>query len=256
LGNLKTPGSVQKLRTALHAKAKEEPGYRFYLLYDKVYRQDVLEYAYRSCKANKGAAGVDGVRFEDIEAYGEDLWVGELAERLKKKDYRPEAVKRVWIPKPNGKLRPLGIPTITDRVVQTALMIVLEPIFEADLQPEQYAYRADRGAHDAVRAIHRLLNTGHQHIIDADLTGYFDSIPHAELMKSVARRIVDRHVLHLIKQWLVSPVEEDDGHGHRKRTTHNRNTGCGTPQGSLCKALHNEPYAKKVIMQSICLNCL
>ena len=136
LGNLKTPESVQKLRTALHAKAKEEPGYRFYLLYDKLYRQDVLSYAYRSCKANKGAAGVDGVRFEDIEAYGEDLWIGELAERLKKKDYRPEAVKRVWIPKPNGKLRPLGIPTITDRVVQTALMIVLEPIFEADLQPE------------------------------------------------------------------------------------------------------------------------
>jgi len=120
LGNLKTPESVQKLRTALHAKAKEEPEFRFYLLYDKVYRRDILEYAYRSCKANKGVAGVDGVCFEDIETYGEERWVGELAERLKKKDYRPEAVKRVWIPKPNGKLRPLGIPTITDRVVQTA----------------------------------------------------------------------------------------------------------------------------------------
>jgi RNA-directed DNA polymerase len=250
LGNLKTPESVQKLRTVLHAKAKEEPGYRFYLLYDKLYRLDILDYAYRSCKANKGAAGVDGVRFEDIEAYGEDHWIGELAERLKKKDYRPEAVKRVWIPKPNGKLRPLGIPTITDRVVQTALMIVLEPIFEADLQPEQYAYRADRGAQDAVRAVHRLLSTGHQHVIDADLSGYFDSIPHAEMMKSVARRIVDRQVLHLIKQWLVAPVEEDDGHGHRKRTTSNRDTGRGTPQGSLCKALHNEPYAKKKTMQS------
>lgn len=248
LGNLKTPESVQKLRTALHAKAKEEPGYRFYLLYDKVYRQDVLEYAYRSCKANKGAAGVDGVRFEDIEAYGEDLWVGELAERLKKKDYRPEAVKRVWIPKPNGKLRPLGIPTITDRVVQTALMIVLEPIFEADLQPEQYAYRADRGAHDAVRAIHRLLNTGHQHVIDADLTDYFGSISHAELMKSVARRIVDRHVLHLIKQWLIAPVEEDDGHGHRKRTTHNRNTGCGTPQGSPVSPLLSNLYMRRFVL--------
>ncbi|MDP3185606.1 MAG: reverse transcriptase domain-containing protein, partial [Anaerolineales bacterium] len=209
MGNLQTPGSVQKLRTTLHAKAKEEPGYRFYLLYDKLYRQDVLDYAYRSCKTNKGAAGVDGVRFEDIEAYGEDLWVGELAERLRKKDYRPEAVKRVWIPKPNGKLRPLGIPTITDRVVQTALMIVLEPIFEADLQPEQYAYRADRGAQDAVQAVHRLLNTGHQQVIDADLSGYYDSIPHAELMKSVARRFIDRHVLHLIKQWLGALVEED-----------------------------------------------
>jgi len=248
LGNLKTPESVQKLRMALHAKAKEEPEFRFYLLYDKLYRPDVLDYAYRSCKANKGAAGVDGVRFEDIEAYGEDLWIGELAERLKKKDYRPEAVKRVWIPKPNGKLRPLGIPTITDRVVQTALMIVLEPIFEADLQPEQYAYRADRGAHDAVRAIHRLLNTGHQHVIDADLTDYFGSISHAELMKSVARRIVDRHVLHLIKQWLIAPVEEDDGRGHRKRTTHNRDTGRGTPQGSPVSPLLSNLYMRRFIL--------
>jgi hypothetical protein len=137
LGNLRTPGSVQRLRTALHAKAKEEPGYRFYLLYDKIYRRDVLEQAYRSCKANQGAAGVDGVRFEDIEATGETRWLGELAERLRKKEYRPGAVKRVWIPKPNGKLRPLGIPTIADRVVQTAGMLVLEPIFESDLQPEQ-----------------------------------------------------------------------------------------------------------------------
>jgi RNA-directed DNA polymerase len=175
LGNLQTPINVQKLQMALHAKAKEEPGYRFYLLYDKIYRRDVLDYAYRRCKANKGAAGVDGVRFEDIEAYGEERWLGELAERLKKKDYRPEAVKRVWIPKPNGKLRPLGIPTITDRVVQTAAMLVLEPIFEADLQPEQYAYRAERGAQDAVKAVHRLLNTGHQQVIDADLSRLFRS---------------------------------------------------------------------------------
>lgn len=248
LGNLQTPDRVQKLQTALHAKAKEEPGYRFYLLYDKVYRRDVLDQAYRSCKANKGAAGVDGVRFEDIEAYGEDRWLGELAERLKKKDYRPEAVKRVWIPKPNGKLRPLGIPTITDRVVQTALMIVLEPIFEADLQPEQYAYRAERGAQDAVRAVHRLLNTGHQQVIDADLSGYFDSIPHAELMKSVARRIVDRHVLHLIKQWLEAPVEEEDGHGHRKRTTANRDTERGTPQGAPLSPLLSNLYMRRFIL--------
>lgn len=248
MGNLQTPESVQKLRMALHAKAKEEPGYRFYLLYDKLYRRDILDYAYRSCKANKGAAGVDGVRFEDIEAYGEDLWIGELAERLKNKDYRPESVKRVWIPKPNGKLRPLGIPTITDRVVQTALMIVLEPIFEADLQPEQYAYRAERGAQDAVQAVHRLLNTGHQHVIDADLSGYYDSIPHAELMKSIARRIVDRHVLHLIKQWLEVPVEEDDGHGHRKRTTVNRDTGRGTPQGSPISPLLSNLYMRRFVL--------
>jgi RNA-directed DNA polymerase len=155
LGNLQTPISVQKLRTALHAKAKEEPGYRFYLLYDKIHRRDVLDHAYRSCKANKGAAGVDGVRFEDIEAYWRRTLARGTGGTAEEKDYRPEAVKRVWIPKPNGKLRPLGIPTITDRVVQTAAMLVLEPIFEADLQPEQYAYRAERGAQDAVQAVHR-----------------------------------------------------------------------------------------------------
>jgi len=248
LGNLQTPISVQKLRTALHVKAKEEPGYRFYLLYDKMYRRDVLEHAYRSCKANKGTAGVDRVRFEDIEASGEEQWLGELAERLKKKDYRPETVRRVWIPKPNGKQRPLGIPTITDRVVQTAAMIVLEPIFEADLQAEQYAYRAERGAHDAVRAVHRLLTTGHQHVIDADLSGYFDSIPHKELMRSVARRISDRHVLHLIKRWLEAPVEEDDGHGHRKRTTSNRDTGRGIPQGAPISPLLSNLYMRRFIL--------
>ena len=175
LGNLQTPETVQRLRTALHTKAKENPGYRFYLLYDKIYRRDILEYAYRSCKANKGAAGVDGVDFEAIEASGEERWLGELAERLRTKGYVPEAVRRVWLPKPNGKLRPLGIPTITDRVVQTAAMIVLEPVFEADLQPEQYAYREGRGAQDAVKAVHRLLSTGHNHVIDADLSGYLDT---------------------------------------------------------------------------------
>ena len=175
MGNLTTPPSVQKLQSALHAKAKEEPGYRFYLLYDKVSRADVLEYAYRCCKANKGAAGVDGQRFEDIEAYGEDRWLGELTNRLRSKTYEPQAVKRVWIPKPNSKkMRPLGIPTVTDRVVQTAVRLVLDPIFEADLAPEQYAYRSDRGAHDAVRAVHRLLNTGHTQVVDADLSGYLD----------------------------------------------------------------------------------
>ena len=248
MGNLQTPERVQRLRTALHTKAKEEPGYRFYLLYDKIYRRDILDYAYRSCRANKGAAGVDGVDFETIQAYGEDRWLGELAERLKKKDYHPEAVKRVWIPKPNGKLRPLGIPTITDRVVQTAAMIVLEPIFEADLQPEQYAYREGRGAQDAVKAVHRLLNTGHTQVIDADLSGYFDSIPHVELMKSVSRRIVDGNVLHLIKLWLNAAVEEDDGAGHRKRTTANRDTGRGTPQGAPISPLLSNLYMRRFLL--------
>lgn len=248
MGNLKTPPSVQKLQSALHAKAKGEPGFRFYLLYDKVHRADVLEYAYRCCKANKGTAGVDGQRFEDVEAYGEGRWLGELAQRLRNKTYEPQAVKRVWIPKPNSeKLRPLGVPTITDRVVQTATLLVLDPIFEADLAPEQYAYRSDRGAHDAVRAVHSLLNTGHTQVVDADLSGYFDSIPHAELLRCVARRVVDRHMLRLIKAWLVAPVDEDAGKGRTMRSRANRDNKRGTPQGSPISPLLSNLYMRRFI---------
>lgn len=247
MGNLATPNKIQKLQKALHAKAKEEPDYRFYLLYDKIHRPDILLHAYRLCKANGGVAGVDGQRFDDIATYGVERWVEELAERLRTRDYRPEAVKRTWIPKPNGKLRPLGIPTITDRVVQTAAMMVLGPIFEADLAPEQYAYRADRGAHDAVRAVHRLLNAGHIQVVDADLSGYFDSIPHPELMKSVSRRIVDRHILHLIKGWLNAPIEEDDGKGAKTRSTPNRDSKRGTPQGSPISPLLSNLYMRRFI---------
>jgi group II intron reverse transcriptase/maturase len=236
------------LQSALHAKAKEEPGYRFYLLYDKVYRADVLEFAYRRCKANKGAAGVDGQRFEDIELYGEGRWLGELADRLRTKTYEPDAVKRVWIPKPNSsKLRPLGVPTIIDRVVETAVLLVLEPIFGADLAPEQYAYRPDRGAHDAIRAVHSLLNTGHTQVIDADLSGYFDSIPHAELLQCVARRIVDRHILRLIKAWLVAPVDEDDGKGRTTRSRANRDSKRGTPQGAPISPLLSNLYMRRFV---------
>ena len=248
MGNLQTPASVQKLQKALHAKAKEESGYRFYLLYDKMYRADVLAHAYRSCKANQGAAGVDGQTFAHISAYGEERWLGELAQRLRQKDYRPQAVRRVWIPKPNGKQRPLGIATITDRVVQTAAMLVLEPIFEADLQPEQYGFRPQRGAHDAIEAVHGLLTTGHTQVVDADLSSYFDTIPHAELMKSMARRLVDRHVLHLIKMWLEAPVEEEDGQGKRKRTTPNRDGKRGCPQGSPISPLLSNIYMRRFIM--------
>jgi RNA-directed DNA polymerase len=229
--SLPTLPKVQKLQAALHAKAKGSPGYRFYALYDKVYREDVLLVAHRRCLINGGAAGIDGQTFEDIEQYGVQKWLGELAEELRTKNYRPSPVRRVYIPKPDGKQRPLGIPTIKDRVVQMAAVLVLEPIFEADLQPEQYAYRPGRSALDAVDHVHRLLITGHTEVVDADLSEYFDSIPHRELMKSVLRRVSDRHLLTLIKMWLETPVEEIDDEGRRRRTTRNKDEHRGCPPG-------------------------
>jgi group II intron reverse transcriptase/maturase len=213
-----------------------------------VYRLDVLAYAYRRSKANGGAPGVDGQTFEAIEAYGLDRWLGELAEALRRKRYRPQAVRRVWIPKPNGKQRPLGIPTVTDRVVQMAMVVVLTPIFEADLPPEQYAYRPGRSALDAVQAVHRLVNTGHREVVDADLSGYYDSIPHAELMKSVARRISDGAVLGLIKRWLTAPVEETDGRGRPHRTTRNQDEGRGVPQGAPISPLLSNLYMRRFVL--------
>src|SRR5436305_10420696 len=246
--NLEPPLKVGKLQETLHAKAKSAPRYRFYAVYDKVYRMDVLVYAYQCCRANDGTAGVDGQTFADIEQYGVGQWLGELAEELRKKTYRPQAVRRVWIPKPDGKQRPLGIPTIKDRVVQTAARIVLEPIFEADLQPEQYAYRPGRSALEAVQLVQALMIRGHTEVIDADLSGYFDSIPHAELMKSVARRVSDRRLLGLIKAWLEMPVEETDERGNTSRTTRHRDEGKGTPQGAPLSPLLSNLYMRRFIL--------
>jgi group II intron reverse transcriptase/maturase len=180
--------------------------------------------------------------------YGEERWLEELPQELKSRTYRPLPVRRVFIPKPGGKQRPLGIPAIHDRVVMMAAVLVLDPIFEVDLQPEQYAYRRGRSALDAVRHVHKLINTGHGEIVDADLAGYFDSLPHSELLRSVARRVVDGAMLYLIKMWLKAPVEEADDRGKKHRNTRNRDEGRGSPQGSPISPLLSNLYMRRFVL--------
>lgn len=247
--SLITPESVWELQRALQAKAKREPACRFHSLYDKLYRKDVLGHAWRCCRTNGGAPGVDGVTFEQIERDGVNDWLAELAKEVQAKTYRPQAVRRVWIPKPGtDKQRPLGVPCIRDRVVQMAAVLVLEPIFEADLPEEQYGYRRGRSAHDAIRTIHGLLNRGHREVVDCDLSGYFDSIPHALLIKSVARRVSDGAMLALIKAWLQTPVEEEDGGGGKRRTTEAKDRGRGTPQGAPISPLLSNLYMRRFVL--------
>lgn len=233
---IQLPAKLSLLRQKLYRKAKLEPKFRFYTLYDRIYRRDVLFSAYQIARLNKGAAGVDGVRFEDIESgpAGVEGFVDELHQSLKTGSYRPAAVRRVWIPKPDGRQRPLGIPTIRDRVAQTAVLLVIEPIFEADFMDCSYGFRPGRSAHDALGQMREHLQGGLKALYDADLKGYFDSIPHDKLLKCLRMRIVDRSVLGLIRMWLQAPVQD----GNKKSTPN----GKGTPQGGVISPLLANVY--------------
>jgi RNA-directed DNA polymerase len=233
---LQPPESVRTLQRALYRKAKSEPTFRFYLLYDKVHRADVLRHAWALVRVNGGAAGVDGVTVAAVEAAGVDPFLAHLAEELRTHTYRPDPVRRVLIPKRSGGERPLGIPTVRDRVVQAAAVLVLEPVFEADFQPCSYGFRPQRDAHQAVEEVRTYLAWGYTQVLDADLTAYFDSIPHDKLLAAVARRVADRHILRLLTQWLRAPVvvEREDG---KRETRGGTRTRRGTPQGGVISPL-------------------
>jgi len=245
--SLTTPDKIRTFQRKLYCKAKAEPAFRFYVLYDKICREDILQHAYRLARANAGAPGVDEVTFAQIEERGLEAWLAGLREELVSKTYRPDPVRRVMIPKPNGEgERALGIPTIRDRVIQTAAKLVLEPIFEADFEDNAYGYRPARGAVDAVKDVHRHLCRGYTDVVDADLSHYFDSIPHDDLLKSVARRVADGAVLRLIKLWLKAPIEERDGDGRRRIVGGKRNKR-GTPQGGVASPLLANIYMNRYL---------
>ncbi len=230
---LQTPNKIRDLQRGLYLKAKREPKFRFYLLHDKVWREDILEHAYRLVRANGGAPGIDGATFHSIESgEGESQFLLKLQQELKEKTYRPQPVRRVYIPKADGSKRPLGIPTIRDRVAQMAVKVVIEPIFEADFEECSYGFRPRRDAHQAVGAIRQALYNGHPYVFDADLQQYFDTIAHSKLLILVARRISDRHIMRWIKQWLKAVVVEENEQG-RRRSMGGKKAKRGTPQGGV-----------------------
>ena len=244
--SLTTPDKIRDLQIKLYRKAKNEPGFRFYPLYDKVYREDILLHAYLLAKANDGAPGVDGESFRDIESRGREEWLNGLRKELHEKTYKPQPVRRKMIEKPGGGERPLGIPTIRDRVAQTAAKLVLEPIWEADLEPNAYGYRPRKSAQDAIRKVDEHLHRGYTNIVDADLSKYFDTIPHSELLQCVARRIVDGQMLHLIKMWIKAPVEERDEKG-KVRVTGGKDNDRGTPQGGVVSPALANLYMNRML---------
>ncbi|HLN94035.1 MAG TPA: group II intron reverse transcriptase/maturase [Flavobacterium sp.] len=237
LRELSNTAWLREFQKKLHTKAKDEPKFRFYSLYDKTYRTDVLTEAYRRAKANGGACGVDGITFEEVEAKGVAEYLAELQLEMQEHRYEPKPVRRVYIPKANGKKRPLGIPAIRDRVVQTAFLLILEPIFEADFADSSFGFRPQKSAHDAVQEIYKYLNWGCEEVYDVDLEQYFDTVDHSKLMKLVARRISDAHILHVIKQWLSCGYVEENQH---------RQSNQGTPQGGVISPLLANIYLNPV----------
>lgn len=242
-------GTVRKLQSALLAKAKREPGCRFYSLWDKVWREDILREALERCRRKAGAPGVDGVSFERIEEHGREQWLGELWEELRQGQYQAQPLMRVWIPKSGGGERPLGIPTVRDRVVQMAMVLVSAPIFEADLCDEQMGFRPGRDAKTAVRLVYyQVKQKGRHEVVDADLSDYFNSIPHGALLRSLSRRIADGKVLSMIRAWLKAPVQERRRGRGNNRTTEAKDNSRGTPQGGVISPLLANVYFRRFIL--------